>query len=94
MKVDKTKVIGVKLYIGAVELGDIKSVDFVDNVQFKMSADEYYDETGLFNGDNKMTCKYFDDDEGVMYVTFDREIDPIDLPFFSEDELIFKKVEE
>jgi hypothetical protein len=97
MKFDKSIVVGLKFYIGPMDLEGINTTDFIDAVQFKFTSDgelEVPDATGIYSGKNKLTCKYYDDEEGYMYVTFDKEVAPEDLPFFGEDEMIFKKVEE
>ena len=97
MKLDKSKVVGIKFYVGKLDIEGIKTTDFIDAIQFGFSIDDLkgvQDSTGIYQGDNTLTCKYFDDEKGLMYVTFDQEVDPEDLPFFGEDEMIFKKIEE
>lgn len=94
--VDKSKVVGLKFYVGPIDIKGISTMDFVDAVHFSLSLDDtkgLQDSTGIYQGENTLTCKYFDDEEGYMYVTFDQEVDPGDLPFFGEEEMIFKKIE-
>ena len=97
MKFSKDIVVGLKFYVGPMDLSGIDTKDFVSAVQFKFSTDEELgipDSTGLFKGGNGMQCKYFDDEEGYMYVTFDKEVDIDELNFFGKEEMIFKKIEE
>lgn len=97
MKFSKDIVVGLKFYVGPIDIEGIDTVDFVDTIQFGFSLDDVEgikDSTGIYQGENTLTCKYFDDEEGIMYVIFDQEVEPEDLPFFGEDEFIYKKVEE
>ena len=96
MEFSKDIVVGLKFYIGPIDLEGISTSEFVDAIGFTFSADieDLPDSTGLFSGDNTMQCKYFDDEEGYMYVNFEKEVSLDELPFFEEDEMIFKKIEE
>ena len=95
---DKDIVVGIKFHTGPVELGDMEEKSFMDNVGFKFKLpDEVNEEvlgdtTGVFTGKNGMTCKFFDNTEGIMYVHFDYEVKAEDLYMFDEDELIYKKL--
>lgn len=97
MEFDKNIAIGLKFYTGPIDIQDMKSKEFIDNIGFRFKLpdevqDKVIDNTGLFNGKNKMTCKFFDDQEGIMYVHFDTPIQTDDLYMFDDEELIYKKV--
>ena len=97
MKFSKDIVVGLKFYVGPLDLTGIDTTDFVKNIGFSFTTEEDLDipdSTGLFKGENKMQCRYFDDEEGYMHVTFDKEVHKEELVFFGEEEFIFKKIEE
>lgn len=89
--------VGVKFYTGPMDIKKMKSGDFMDSLGFKfklpadIDPDELEDDTGIFSGANEMTCKFFDDKEGIMYVHFDRPVRSRDLYMFEKEELIYKK---
>jgi hypothetical protein len=95
---DKNIVIGIKFHTGPIDLGDMDDDLFKDNVGFRFKLPDEFDKeklgdtTGVFTGDNSMTCKFFDNIEGIMYVHFDYEVNAEDLHMFDADELIYKKV--
>lgn len=94
MEYDKEKVIGVKFDIGQLDITGISTQEFVKHVKIKIDAEEYgQDYTGLFDGSNKMSSKYYDDEKGLLYITFDKPLHPLDLPYFEEEELIYKILE-
>jgi hypothetical protein len=100
MDFDKEIAVGIKFLTGPVDIKDMKSSAFIGNMGFKFKLPEdidpekVQDNSGLFTGDNKMTCKYFDDKEGIMYVHFDYEVLSSDLYMFEDEEIIYKKVVE
>ena len=97
MKFSKDIVVGLKFYVGPLDLTGIDTADFIKNISFKFDTEDdldLEDSTGLFRGDNEMQCRYFDDEEGYMHVTFEKEVNKEELVFFGEEEFIYKKIEE
>ena len=96
MKFNKEIVVGLKFYIGKIDMGDDPS-EFVRDFSFEFATEdrlEIEDSTGLFSGGNKVNCEYYDDTEGYMYTSFDKEVNISEIPFFEKKELIYKKIEE
>ena len=94
---DLETVVGLKFEVGPVDLKDMDPKEFVENIGFKFKlpeevAEVIEDESGVFTGENKMTCKFFDDQEGIMYVHFDKEVKRKDLYMFEDPEIIYKKI--
>lgn len=96
MKFNKEVAVGIKFYVGSIDIEDMDLNDFTDNVKmvFNIDTEELEDSTGLFSGDNALNCKYYDEEEGELHMLFDTEVDAKELLFFEDEEIIFKKVEE
>ena len=98
MEFDKDIVVGLKIYLGKVDLRGTSINEFIEEFKFKFVAEDDDDENIksniLINGENKMQARYFDDLTGYIYLTFDQEMFIDDVPFFEDEDLIFKKIEE
>jgi len=98
MKFDKDIVVGLKIYLGKVDLRGTSINEFIEEFKFKFVAEDDDDENIksniLINGENKMQARYYDDFTGYIYLTFDQEMFIDDVPFFEDEDLIFKKIEE
>jgi len=97
MEFNKDIVVGIKLYLGEVNMKGVDINEFIDNFKFvfKPEGEEDFEEEDneLLIGSNKMNARYFDDATGYMYLTFDKEMPVEDVYFFEEEDLIYKKIE-
>jgi len=95
MEFDYETAVGLKFFVGPLDLtgkGAIDTFKFMFNSDNPDFIDEMEDPSGVFTGDNIMTCKFFDEEEGVMYVHFDKEVDRENLSMFEDREMIYKKI--
>ena len=97
MKFDKDIVVGIKLYLGQVDLKGVDVNEFIKEFKFRFTSDDedFDDEDNdILKGKNKMNARFFDDDTGHMYLTFDKEVSLDEVYFLEEEDLIYKKIEE
>ena len=95
MEYNKEIAVGIKFFIGPIDLTGISTTDFISKINFKFTSDTTGDDpSGVLTGDNVLSCKYFDDEKGYMYVMFDKPIHPSTLPYVDDEEFIYKKLEE
>jgi|TARA_R110002126_G_scaffold159053_1_gene306365 hypothetical protein len=75
------KAVGVKVYIKKDLCGDKDFKNFLENVTCDIS--------GLHIGDQKVECKYYDEETGGLYLHFDVPVpkDCLD-GFFSDEDII------